>query len=70
MFFVSTAENLADPICELVSAEQSIGLDHTFLLPCIHLGSMGLSPGLFLLGQKAGHHYARTPRPLLLTSRL
>src|SRR3712207_26642 len=36
----------------------------TFLLPWIHLGSIGLSHGLFL-GSKQGT--IRTPRPLFLT---
>src|SRR5918993_903288 len=54
MLFVSTAEDPANPICELVSAEQPLGLDHL---------AFGVDPlGLYrvepraLDGQQARHY--------------
>src|SRR3712207_1409632 len=67
MRLVGTAESLADPFGELISAEQPLGLYDLPLAVGIHLGSMGLSHGLFL-GSKQGT--IRTPRPLFLTALL
>ena len=68
MLFVSTAEDPANPVGELVSTKQPLGLNHYFAFAMrIHCGSMGLSHGL-LVGNR--HGTIRTPWPLALTSRL
>src|SRR3712207_5109548 len=75
MRLVGTAESLADPLGELISAEQPLGL-YDLPLAVDPFGlygvepralSMGLSHGLFL-GSKQGT--IRTPRPLFLTALL
>jgi hypothetical protein len=53
MLFVNTAEDLANPLGELVSTEYPLGLDHLALAVGTHFGSMALSHGLFL-GNKQG----------------
>ncbi len=45
MRLVGTAESLADPVGELISAESNLADSTTSLLPWIHLGSMGLDTG-------------------------
>src|SRR5512132_210147 len=67
MLFVSTVEDRANPVSELVSTEQPLGLDYLAFAMRIHCGSMGLSHGL-LVGNRDGT--IRTPRPLALTRRL
>ena len=46
MFLMSTAEKVADSVYKFVTAVQPSG-SVTFFLPCVHLGSIGLSHGLF-----------------------
>ncbi len=67
MLVMPTTKYPAHPISELISAQQPIGLDHLALAVGIHLGSMGLSHGLFLGSKQAT---MRTPKPLSLTRRL
>ena len=67
MLVVRTTQDPADPVCQLVCAEQSLGLRDLVRLPWIHLGSIAFSHGL-LVGKK--HATMRTPRPLSLTWRL
>src|SRR3982751_5963556 len=62
-----TAEDLADPVGELMSREHPIRLDRLAFALGTHLGSIALSHGLFL-GKKQGT--MGTPQPLSLTSRL
>jgi hypothetical protein len=53
MRLVDTAEGPADPVGELVvSAELALSGSSTLRLPWIHLGSIGLSHGLFLVGSR------------------
>jgi hypothetical protein len=68
MLVVRTTEDPADPLGQLMSAEQPLGLDH-FAFGVIHLGSIALSHGLFV-GSRQGT--IRTPvwPPLSLTLRL
>src|SRR5918993_3633612 len=67
MLVVRTTQDPADPVCQLVCAEQSLGLRDLVRLPWIHLGSIAFSHGL-LVGKK--HATMCTPRPLSLTWRL
>ncbi len=53
MRLVSAAENLANPICELISAQQTVGLDH-FALAVNPFGLYRVQPRA-LLGQKAAY---------------
>src|SRR3712207_39457 len=64
MRLVGTAENVADPLCEFLSTKQPLGLYDLSLTVGIHLGSIGLSQGLFLGSKQAT---MRTPQPLFLT---
>jgi hypothetical protein len=62
-----TVEGSADPICQLVSRQQPVGLYNLALGVRTHLGSIELSQGLFLGKRQL---MILTPQPLLLTSRL
>src|SRR5215203_6855551 len=67
MLFVSTAEDPANPVGELVSTQHSLGLNYLAFAMRIHCGSIALSHGL-LVGNR--HATIRSPWPLALTSRL
>src|SRR5918993_1531025 len=67
MLFVSTAEDPANPVGELVSTQQPLGLNYLAFAMKIHCGSIALSHGL-LVGNR--HATIRSPWPLALTSRL
>ena len=53
MFVMRTTKDLTYPICKLVSAKHSLGLDH-FALAVYPLGFYGVKPRT-LLGQKAAY---------------
>jgi hypothetical protein len=67
MFVMRTIEDSADSLGQLISSEQPIGLDHLALAMRIHLGSIGLSHGLFLGRRQL---MILTPRPFFLTPQL
>jgi hypothetical protein len=54
MFFVSTTEDFADPVCELVSTEQPLGL-YYLAFGVDPLGLYGVEPGA--LGWQQARHY-------------
>src|ERR687898_3566323 len=66
MLFVITAEDFANPLGQLVSTEQPLGLNY-LALAVNPRGSIALSHGL-LVGNR--HGTIRTPWPLALTQRL
>jgi hypothetical protein len=67
MLLVSTAEDVANPLGELVSTEQPLGLyDLAFAMN--PLGLNRVEPRA--LGGQQRHGTIRTPRPLALTRRL
>ena len=69
MRFVSTAYNIADPICELHSAKQPLGLYDLPLSVDPFTGSIALSHGLFL-GSKQGTMRTPASLPLFLRALL
>lgn len=67
MLFVSTVEDRANPVSELVSTEQPLGLDYlAFAMNPLRLD--GIEPRTLEVGNRDGT--IRTPRPLALTRRL
>src|ERR687897_758230 len=68
MLVMRTTEDPADPIRELVSAEQSVGLDH-FALAVYPFGFDGVKPRV-LFRQQAAHNPYSGFAPLSLTRRL
>jgi hypothetical protein len=66
MLVLRTTEDPTDPVGELVSAKQTVGLDH-LALAVVHFGSMAFSHGLRLGG---GQLTILTPVPLFSASPL
>src|SRR5215218_4795694 len=64
---VRTSEGRANPICQLVSREQTVELYNLALAMGTHLGSIALSHGLFMGSKQL---MILTPSPLFLTRRL
>ena len=67
MLFVSTAEDFANPLGELVSTEQPLGLNY-LAFAVDPLGLYCIEP--WAPGGQQRHGTIRTPRPLALTKRL
>src|SRR5215210_5163876 len=66
MLVMQTVEGRTGAICQLPGGEQAVGF-HYPSLPCTHLGSIGLSHGLFFGSRQL---MILTPLPLALTRRL
>src|SRR5918999_4210548 len=69
MLVMWTTEDPTDPLCELISAQQTVGLYHLSLAPWIHFGSMAFSHGL-CLGRRQLTILTPASLPFFLTSRL